>query len=211
MKVLSFFLILLIVSAPSYGQDTLKQFNSHQFGFDQTYALNDNGTFYYWSRGHCTGGSSRGKGVYSNFGRKLKFEFDTIIAPKNSVNCINYNKTDSIHLFVYDALDSTRLDYFFVEDTTFLWLDSGNYKIASRGLPFRVSLTSRNLIEVELDSTCSAYQIYLEPNFSPISKGTVNVLKKKKDEYQETTIYKPKKYSDQKRHKSVYRFRYISQ
>lgn len=205
MKAFSLTLIIL-VSVSTNAQDTLKQINGYQFGYDQTYVLNDNGTFKYWTRCHCTGGSSRGNGVYGDLGRKLKFEFDTIISSKSSVNCINYNKRDSISLFVYDAIDSARHEYFIVEDTTFLCLDSEKIKIASRGLPFKVYLTSRNFIEIALDSTCSEYEIYLEPIFSPIGKGTVHILTKKKDEYQEVKLYKPKKYSDQKRRKSVYRF-----
>ncbi len=207
MKVVSIFLFILFCSSVSYSQDTLRQTNSIHFGTSETYVLHDNGAFDYWIRCQCTGATSRGIGTYVYAGRKLKFEFDSLVVPVSFSNCINTEHADSTSLFVYDALDSSEVDYYGVKETSSYWLDLEHNKIAKRNLPFEIIWIFYEPIEVKADNFCSAYEIYLTPKFKTVNKGTKHILKKNEEGYLKKEIYKSKS-RKQKRHKSIYKFQF---
>ncbi len=207
MKVVSIFLFILFCSSATYGQDTLRQTNSFYFGTSETYVLHDNGTFDYWIRCQCTGNTSRGIGTYAYSGRKLKFDFDSLVIPTGFANCINTDLEDSTSLFVYDALDSSEVDYYGVKDTSSYWLSLEHNKIARCNLPFEITWIFYEPLEVQTNNSCSAYEIYLTPRFETVNKGTKHILLKKKNEFQKKYIYK-RKNRGQRRHKSIYKFQF---
>lgn len=210
MKVISIFIFVLHSSSVIFGQDTLELVNSHDFGASQQYVMNENGSFTYESRCQCTGSRSVGKGAYKETGKVLLFEFDSLWIPLSSATCINRIAADSISLFLYDALDSNQIDHFSVNDSRGYWLNSANNKIANHNIPFQVNCVFYDLIEIEPDSSCAVYRIYLQPNFRSVTNGTNRVLKKRKNEYHEIEIDKPERFMDKKRRKSIYRFQFKS-
>jgi hypothetical protein len=201
----AFFIVIFCWSGLGFSQDTLAQINSNQFGFDQTYVLNKDGSFVYWTRCHCTGGSTRGVGRYTEKGRKLHFEFDSLNIPGSAAYCGSPEPADSIELFVYDVLDSTLLADFEAVDSTWHWLNPIQNKVKSNGMPIKVFSVYYESITIQPDQQCAVYHVYLGQKCNTVNQGTVHELKQKKGAFQRLKVYSYG-YRERKKSKSIYQF-----
>ncbi len=172
-------LLGFILNLSVFGQDTIVQTNSNEFGFDQTYVLFENGSFHYQSEGHCTGVKSYGQGLYQKRGRKWLFEFKEFKRPVSNVVCTNDSLSDSLDVKVFDALDSSIVeDFMIIISPTFFCL-ADNYKgQITWENTFSVQNYGHEKFEVNLKNKCAEIAVYLVQKSEFIQGETSHVLRK---------------------------------
>ena len=176
--VVAFILIIQNVSA----QDTLYH-RIPRLGH-QKYVLKDDGTFVYTSLQCGFGLVSYGSYTKNPVG--YTFSYDTTKCPKPSIVCKNQKPVndDSIVLFFYDMVDSSRLPYYnsiVIGDQSFE-CHSDSLIIPKRTLKTNLLIVENNLPFI-FDSSSTELNLYLNLTFCECGLNDIRKLKKTKHGY----------------------------
>jgi len=87
MKPLLFISFFLFLHPFLFGQETLVQSNSNDYGYSQTYVMYENGQFDYSSECNCTGQNICGSGNFTIGKKKISFQFDSTLSVMQSFDC----------------------------------------------------------------------------------------------------------------------------
>lgn len=171
-------LFFILLANLSFGQDTLREQDSHMYG--RYYVLFETGEFEFHFH-HCTG-QTLAFGEYIMTKSGISFEYDSIPEPKPKV-VSSTDQTDSISVQLFDISDSSRIEFFKVlnKEKREIVFD-GEFKVHKDQVKKTLIVNHfSDTIEIQINPDHNNYKIFILPTYISFTYFGIEKMKKKKD------------------------------